>query len=90
MGSFTGGRVGRVGDKKEHVPKAHEWFQNVIKDWARIARNNADSINLIREIREIRAQKKVLFYTKNPSKIPAAMAEPITPATFGPMACISR
>ena len=29
-------------------------------------------------------------YIKNPSKIPAATAEPITPATFGPMACINR
>ena len=29
-------------------------------------------------------------YPRNPSKIPAATAEPITPATFGPMACISR
>ena len=29
-------------------------------------------------------------YSKNPSKIPAATAEPITPATFGPIACISR
>ena len=28
-------------------------------------------------------------YIKNPSKIPAATAEPITPATLGPMACIS-
>ena len=29
-------------------------------------------------------------YPKNPNRIPAATAEPITPATFGPMACISR
>ena len=29
-------------------------------------------------------------YIKNPSKIPAATAEPITPATFGPMACINK
>ena len=27
---------------------------------------------------------------KNPSRAPAATAEPITPATFGPMACMSR
>ena len=26
----------------------------------------------------------------NPSKAPAATAEPITPATFGPIACMSR
>ena len=30
------------------------------------------------------------LYTKKPSNIPAAMAEPITPATLGPMACINR
>ncbi|KAA4562063.1 hypothetical protein F3B51_18245, partial [Bacteroides ovatus] len=29
-------------------------------------------------------------YIKNPSRIPAATAEPITPATFGPIACISK
>ena len=29
-------------------------------------------------------------YIKNPSKIPAATAEPITPATFGPIACINK
>lgn len=29
-------------------------------------------------------------YDKNPSKIPAATALPITPATFGPMACMSK
>ena len=29
-------------------------------------------------------------YIKNPSKIPAATAEPSTPATFGPIACINR
>lgn len=29
-------------------------------------------------------------YIRNPSNIPAATAEPITPATFGPMACINR
>ena len=29
-------------------------------------------------------------YIRKPSKIPAAIAEPITPATFGPIACISR
>ena len=33
---------------------------------------------------------KQVVYIKNPSKIPAATAEPITPATFGPMACINR
>ena len=27
---------------------------------------------------------------KNASKIPAATAEPITPATFGPIACINK
>ena len=31
-----------------------------------------------------------LVYTKNPNRMPAATAEPITPATFGPMACINR
>lgn len=30
------------------------------------------------------------FYDKNPSNAPAATAEPITPATLGPMACISK
>ena len=29
-------------------------------------------------------------YIKNPSKIPAATAEPITPATLGPIACINK
>ena len=29
-------------------------------------------------------------YTKKPSKTPAATADPITPATFGPIACISK
>ena len=29
-------------------------------------------------------------YPKNPSRIPAATAEPITHATLGPMACISK
>ena len=29
-------------------------------------------------------------YPRNESRIPAAMAEPTTPATLGPMACISR
>ena len=32
----------------------------------------------------------IFYYFKNASKIPAATAEPITPATFGPIACISR
>ena len=31
-----------------------------------------------------------MYYIKNPSRIPAATAEPITPATFGPIACIRR
>ena len=31
-----------------------------------------------------------LSYPRNPSIAPAATAEPITPATFGPMACMSR
>jgi hypothetical protein len=30
------------------------------------------------------------IHDKNPSKIPAATALPITPATLGPMACMSR
>ena len=30
------------------------------------------------------------FYERKPSKAPAATAEPMTPATFGPMACMSR
>ena len=29
-------------------------------------------------------------YPRNESRIPAATAEPTTPATLGPMACISR
>ncbi len=29
-------------------------------------------------------------YIKNPNKIPAATAEPMTPDTFGPIACINR
>ena len=29
-------------------------------------------------------------YPKNPNSTPAATAEPITPATFGPIACIKR
>ena len=32
----------------------------------------------------------LLPYIKNPNRIPAATAEPITPATFGPIACINR
>ena len=31
-----------------------------------------------------------MFYPRNPNNIPAATALPITPATLGPMACISR
>ena len=34
--------------------------------------------------------EKNIVYMRNPSRIPAATAEPITPATLGPMACISR
>ena len=34
--------------------------------------------------------KFILHYPKKDSNIPAATAEPITPATLGPMACISR
>lgn len=30
------------------------------------------------------------LYIKNPNRIPAATAEPITPATFGPIACINK
>lgn len=30
------------------------------------------------------------YQARNPSRTPAATAEPITPATFGPIACISR
>ena len=33
---------------------------------------------------------EILGYPKNDNNIPAATAEPITPATFGPMACINR
>lgn len=29
-------------------------------------------------------------YARKPSRTPAATAEPITPATFGPIACISK
>lgn len=32
----------------------------------------------------------MLYYFRNASKIPAATAEPITPETFGPIACIKR
>ena len=31
-----------------------------------------------------------LYFQSMASKTPAATAEPITPDTFGPMACISR
>ena len=34
--------------------------------------------------------KKYSLYARKLNKIPAATAEPITPATFGPMACISK
>lgn len=34
--------------------------------------------------------KFILHYPKKDSNIPAATAEPITPATLGPMACINR
>ncbi len=30
------------------------------------------------------------LYERNPNNAPAATAEPMTPATLGPMACISR
>ena len=30
------------------------------------------------------------FYDKNPNSAPAATAEPMTPATLGPMACMMR
>lgn len=33
---------------------------------------------------------KNISYPKKPNKIPAATAEPITPATFGPIACINK
>ncbi len=35
-------------------------------------------------------KKLFLFYFKNASKIPAATALPITPDTFGPIACINK
>jgi|GEM_PF-3131839 len=35
-------------------------------------------------------QQNFFAYIKKLSKIPAATAEPITPATLGAMACISR
>ena len=34
--------------------------------------------------------KSFYTYPKKDSNIPAATAEPITPATLGPIACISR
>ena len=34
--------------------------------------------------------EKSCDYPKNPNSTPAATAEPITPATFGPIACINR
>ncbi|GEM_PF-5066866 len=30
------------------------------------------------------------YQARNPRRTPAATAEPITPATFGPIACMSR
>ena len=33
---------------------------------------------------------EIKSYPRNPSRIPAATAEPITPATFGPIAWVSR
>ncbi len=33
---------------------------------------------------------KSAYQARNPRRTPAATAEPITPATLGPMACISR
>lgn len=38
----------------------------------------------------IKSTEKLPVYIKNPNKIPAATAEPITPATFGPIACINK
>ena len=38
----------------------------------------------------MRKEKRSPPYPKKLNKIPAAMAEPITPATLGAMACISR
>ena len=32
----------------------------------------------------------ITYYARKPSSAPAATAEPITPATFGPRACMSR
>ena len=32
----------------------------------------------------------VELYERKPRRTPAATAEPMTPATFGPIACISR
>ena len=32
----------------------------------------------------------ITYLPRTESRIPAAIAEPITPATFGPMACMSR
>ena len=36
------------------------------------------------------ATQIVFHYPKKPNKTPAATAEPITPATFGPIACINK
>ena len=54
--------------------------------------DSKDKIKRCFPIRETPFYNKVVQtdYIKNPSKIPAATAEPITPATFGPMACINR
>ena len=32
----------------------------------------------------------IISYDRNPNSAPAATAEPITPPTFGPMACMRR
>lgn len=37
-----------------------------------------------------RAARNAIPYPRNESRMPAATAEPTTPATLGPMACISR
>lgn len=36
------------------------------------------------------AQRDIVYQARKPRSTPAATAEPITPATLGPIACMSR
>ena len=65
----------------ESQPAPHQWrqmpFWNKVRPWAS-------------SLTQISVPSCLISYIKNPSRIPAATAEPITPATFGPIACISK